>query len=132
MRKGLLIAVLSLSACGGIRYVNRSQTGGTIALEGLDREKGMEKAREAMAQHCNGQYTVTQEEEAVVGQTTTTSAEADTREHKDRRGETTQAAQQTTTRAETEWRVTYVCGYAPPPPVGDLPPPDSLPPPPPR
>lgn len=127
MRKRLLFLALALSACGGIRYVQRTQTGGTIALQG-DPDKAMEKAREAMAQHCNGQYTVTQEGEAVIGQSTTTSAAADTREHRDNRGESTQASSRTVTQNETEWRVTYVCGYAPPPGGGGAGPP----PPPPR
>ena len=126
MRKVMLIA-LCLSACGGIRYVNRTQTGGTIALVG-DREQGMEKARAAMADHCHGQYTVVNEEEAVVGQTTTASASEDTRQHRDRRGESTVAAGQTTTRNETEWRITYACGVAAAP---GAPPPGYPPPPPP-
>jgi uncharacterized protein YceK len=122
MRKRLVFLALALSACGGIRYVTRTQTGGTIALQG-DPEKAMEKAREAMAQHCNGAYTVTEEGEAVVGQTTSTAAAADTREHKDNRGASTYASGRTTTRNDTEWRVTYVCGYAPPPGGGVPPPP---------
>jgi hypothetical protein len=127
MRKGLAFLVLALMACGGIRYVSRTQTGGTIALNGLDHEKSMEGARQAMAQHCNGQYTVTEEGEAVIGQTVATSAAADTREHRDNRGESTRASQVTTTKQETEWRVTYVCGYAPPPSAGGAGPPSAPP-----
>src|SRR5215813_11925437 len=115
---GILAGV---AGCGTIRYVHKTQSGGTIALAG-DPQKAMEQARQAMADHCQGQYTVVEEGETVVGQTTTTGAAETTREHRDNRGETTSAQQTTTTRQETEYRITYVCGMAPPPGTPPTPP----------
>ena len=63
-----VLAAMLLAACGTARYVNRTQYGGVIALEG-DRNKAMENAHQQMASHCGpGQYTIIREGETVVGQ----------------------------------------------------------------
>jgi hypothetical protein len=106
---------LFVLGCSGIRYVKRTQDGGVIALQG-DREGAMEKARKAMAEHCQGPYTVVEEGEVVIGEDSAAAAET----HNTRRGgEVTRA--NSSTRQATEWRVTYVCGVAsatPPPDPG--------------
>ncbi|HRC57075.1 MAG: hypothetical protein IPI49_23560 [Myxococcales bacterium] len=117
---------MMLAACGTARIVNRSQYGGTIALEG-DRNKAMERAHQAMAQHCGPQnYTILQEGETVIG--TDSAAASETRQEKD--GTVVQEAG-ASTRDAVEWRVVYQCGNAPagtaPAPVG--PPPGPPPPP---
>ena len=111
-------ALAVVVGCSGYRYVHRTQTGGTIALQG-DRNAAMEKAKAAMSQHCGGTFTVVEEGEAVVGEDTY--AREDT--HTDKRGDEHTSAG-ASTRQATEWRVTYVCGAvaptpAPPPPAGE-------------
>jgi hypothetical protein len=108
------IVGLLLAACGSYRYVYRNQNGGTIALQG-DRDSAMEKARDAMKDHCRGPYTITEEGEVVVGSETEGRAES----HENRRGGVTTHEGQITQDVR-EWRVTYVCGYVAP---GGAPPP---------
>ncbi|MBP6628097.1 MAG: hypothetical protein KBG28_05235 [Kofleriaceae bacterium] len=122
---GALLAMVA--ACGSARVVNRSQYGGTIALNG-DRGKAMEGAHREMAAHCGpNNYTIVQEGEVVVGQDT--AARADTAANDD--GSVTQTAG-SSTRDATEWRVTYQCGGAPaqpqPAPAGPPGPPPAPPP----
>jgi hypothetical protein len=119
-----------LAACGTARIVNRSQYGGTIALEG-DRNKAMERAHQAMTSHCGpNNYTIVSEGETVVG--TDSAASSETTQQKD--GTVTQEAG-SSTRDAVEWRVVYQCGGAPvgPPPEQQAPqgppPPPSGPPP---
>lgn len=128
MRRTLLIVTLASLAvgCGYARLVNRTQTGGTFALEG-ERNKAMEDAAQQMAAHCRGPYTVVYEGENVVG--TDTSQSDETFVTKD--GTVVKQGGKSTRQA-TEWRVQYVCGsvapaqYAQPPvndPYGQQPPP---------
>jgi hypothetical protein len=116
------LAVLA-AGCGTARYVQRTQTGGTLALEG-DRNKAMEEASKMMVAHCQGAYTIISEGETVVG--SDTSHQDQSYVTKDGRvvnqgGESTRTA--------TEWRVNYQCGQAapPPPPPGYAPPPPGAP-----
>jgi hypothetical protein len=114
-----LLLVLA-AGCGHARLVNRTQYGGTFALEG-DRNKAMEDAHAQMSGHCRGPYNIVSEGENVVG---TDSAQ---------QNETYVAEDGTvvnqggaSTRQATEWRVQYQCGaggqpipsqpsYVPPP-----------------
>jgi hypothetical protein len=107
-------ALLVSSGCilGSARPVQRTQTGGVIALEG-DRQKAMEEASQHMAAHCQGPYTIVEEGEHVVGSET-------------RGGSDTYVAHDGTlvedhgqsTRQATEWRIRYVCGGGTAPPPG--------------
>jgi hypothetical protein len=113
---GLSLAAL-LAGCGSARLVNRTQYGGTIALEG-DRAKAMEEAHKAMAAHCGpGNYTILREGDVTVGQDQV--ARSDT--YYDKEGDTQVA--QSSTRDATEWRVEYQCAGAPAqqPPPGPAP-----------
>ena len=120
---GLVAGLVSiaLAGCGSARYVQRTQYGGTIALNG-DRGKAMEAATKDMQAHCPGGYQVLNEGEVAIG--TDTGARSDTVQNRD--GSVTQQAGQST-RTATEWRVTYQCNGAPvapapgpagPPPAG--------------
>lgn len=106
---GLVAGLVSiaLAGCGSARYVQRTQYGGTIALNG-DRGKAMEAATKDMQAHCPGGYQVLQEGEVAIG--TDTGARSDTYQNRD--GSVTQQAGQST-RTATEWRVTYQCNGAP-------------------
>ncbi len=144
---GLLFGAL-VAACGSARVIQRTQYGGTIALQG-DRGKAMEQAHKEMGGHCGtGNYAITQEGEEVIGQDTM--HQSDTNYGEDtaygegtstsgnnsstaggsstRGGESTNA--QTSTRNAVEWRVHYQCGGAPAgAPAGPPPPPPPGPPP---
>ena len=137
---------LGLAACGSAQYIQRTQTGGTIELDG-DRNKAMEQANQMMAQHCGpNNFQIVQEGLEPVGTdtyTTQDTAESDRTSRNGRRNSSDQQTQQvTSTRTATAWRVHYQCGMpaaagmapgpgmAPPPgppPGGDVPP--SAPPP---
>jgi len=105
---GFLLAAL-LAACGTARVVNRSQYGGTIALQG-DRNKAMEQAHQEMSAHCGpGNYTIVREGEVVVGQDQVARSDTDY----DKQGESTAAS--SSTRDAVEWRIEYQCGGAPAP-----------------
>ena len=144
---GLLLSAL-VAACGSARVIQRTQYGGTIALQG-DRGKAMEQAHKEMGAHCGpGNYSIIQEGEEVVG--TDTVARSDTDYGEDtayaegtqnsgdssstaggsstRGGSSTQAA--SSTRDAVEWRVHYQCGGAPAGAPGPGPAPGGPPPPP--
>ncbi len=106
---GLVAGLVSiaLAGCGSARYVQRTQYGGTIALNG-DRGKAMEAATKDMQAHCPGGYQVLNEGEVPIG--TDTGARSDTYQNRD--GSVTQQAGQST-RTATEWRVQYQCNGAP-------------------
>ncbi|HPH67422.1 MAG TPA: hypothetical protein PLF40_16815 [Kofleriaceae bacterium] len=124
---GLVAGLVSiaLAACGSARYVQRTQYGGTIALNG-DRGKAMEAATKDMQAHCPGGFQIIQEGEVPIG--TDTGARSDTYQNKD--GSVTQQAGQST-RTATEWRVQYQCNGAPPAPAPMGAPMGAPPPPPP-
>lgn len=132
MSRGSLYSIAALGAAllagctvGRARPVQRTQTGGIVALEG-DRQKATEEASQLMAQHCQGQYTVVEEFEHVVG----TDTEAASESYDTRHGTYQEGGE--STREATEWRIRYVCGPGPgggaaaggpPPEAGELPPP---------
>ena len=139
----LLPAVLfvAVAGCGHARLVQRTQYGGTYALEG-DRNKAMEDAHAQMSAHCRGPYVIISEGEQVIGSDTAAGSETYVTED----GTVVNQAGQSTRQA-TEWRLQYQCGagqqipaqpspyggQAPPPPGGYDPnagPPEPPPPPP--
>jgi len=85
-----------------------------------DCDDAMKEARKAMSRHCGGPFSIVEEGEVVIGETTT--GVANTRASRNRRSTVTVGTTQT--EQETEWRVTYACGVrtiqaaaAPPPPA---------------
>jgi hypothetical protein len=118
----LLVAGLA-AGCGSARVVQRTQYGGTIALNG-DRAKAMEQAEKEMSAHCGpGNYQVVREGEVPVG--TDTMSRSDTSYGQSSNGQSTAGGETTTagtsTRTATEWRVEYQCGRGaggPPPGPG--------------
>jgi len=124
VRKLSLGLCLAVAACGSAQYIQRTQTGGTIQLDG-DRNKAMEQATSYMAQHCGpNNYQVVQEGLEPVG--TDTYTRQDTAAAAQQNGNTATGASSTTgvqsTRTATAWRIHYQCGAAggaaPPPPMG--------------
>lgn len=91
-------ALATLSGCSGIRVVQKTQTGGTVALQGAE-GGAREKADEYMRSQCPAGYEVVEEGEAVVG--SITSAQT----NRTIIGPVT-TARTTDTR---EWRITYKC-----------------------
>lgn len=132
---GLLLAA-SLGACGSARYIQRTQTGGTIELQG-DRNKAMEQANGLMSSHCGGpgSFTIVQEGEEAIG--TDTFQRQDTNYGQGTTSSGNQSVTQggssttgqTSTRTATAWRVHYQCGVAAAAPMA--PPPGAPPGPPP-
>jgi len=132
--------VIALSACGGVKVIERvPQQGGIVELEGADRDAGLEKAKQEMAANCgpNNFHTV-KEGEAVVGQDTVVTQQTTDTEHTSKSGRTTTGEETTTnvksTREATKWRIQYACGPAPapvaaPPPAAPQPDPNAPPPP---
>lgn len=91
-------ALATLSGCSGIRVVQKTQTGGTVALQGSE-GGAREKADEYMRGQCPAGYEVVEEGEAVVG--SITSAQTNR----------TLIGPVTTARTSDtrEWRITYKC-----------------------
>ena len=141
LRKLSLGLILALAACGSARYIQRTQSGGVIELQG-DRTKAMEQANQNMASHCGpNNFTITQEGEEAIGTDSVsredTSAANDTSRNGRHSREDSTTTQQQSTRTATAWRLHYQCngavGPAPmgPPPGGAPPPGDPGAPPPP-
>lgn len=63
------LSLLVLTGCGTARVVHRTQTGGTLALEGIP-ARAMEAAHRKMRAHCDGSYSIVEEKEEVVGRNT--------------------------------------------------------------
>jgi len=62
-----LVAVVILAGCGTARYIERTPTGGTLALDG-DPDKANKEAKRLMVDHCkSGGYKVLYEGRAVIG-----------------------------------------------------------------
>lgn len=103
MKHSMIVAcalgLVALTGCSGIRVVQRSQTGGVVALQGAE-SGAREKAGEYMSRECPRGYEIVEEGEAVIGQTT----HADTRPG-------LLFGSHTTARSEDrrEWRITYHC-----------------------
>lgn len=114
----VLSALLALSAvaCGSIRVVSITPTGGEVALQG-DQDKARDKAEEYMASRCGpAGYDVLSEQEAVVGQVATSSGP--TYGVGGRRSGVSFTTMQTSTNDKREWRITYQCrGNGPPVPA---------------
>jgi hypothetical protein len=111
---GQAVCALALLAagCGTARYVQRTQVGGTLALEG-ERQEAMKEAQKLMTEHCRGPYTIISEGETVIG--TETAHQDETIVTK--KGKVVNKGAEVTRQA-TEWRVNYQCGDVPPPPPG--------------
>lgn len=105
----VLCAVLGGCTLGHADLVRRDQYGGILALRGHQGE-AMQDARNQMAAHCGGAYSIVSEENAVVGEQTHSAGE----ENYDRYG--TYGSTSTETTPVTEYRVTYQCGGGAPPP----------------
>jgi|KBSSwiStaDraftv2_1062776.scaffolds.fasta_scaffold202152_2 hypothetical protein len=127
------VGLVAAAGCGQARLVNRTQYGGTYALEG-DRNKAMEDAHAQISAHCRGPYTILSEGEEVIGTDTAQGNETYVTEE----GTVVNEGGQQTRNA-VEWRLQYQCGantqvpaqpstYAEPPPgapapYGQAPPP---------
>ncbi len=123
---GLILAA-ALAACGSAREIQRTQTGGTVELQG-DRGKAMENAHQIMAGHCGpGNYQIIQEGEEAIGTDTVSREDSSDVNHTSRNGRTntndSSTVGQTQTRTATAWRVHYQCGAAAagPPPMNPAP-----------
>jgi hypothetical protein len=100
------LLVTLAAACGHARMVNRTQYGGTFALEG-DRYKALEDAHSQMNSHCQGPYTIVSEGEQVIGQDSAQQNETYVAEDG-----TLVNEGGASTRDATEWRVQYQCGQS--------------------
>jgi hypothetical protein len=129
-------SLLTLTACGAARVIQRTQAGGVIELQG-DRGKAMEQASQEMSAHCGpNNFTIVQEGEEAIGTDTfaredTATDTATSKSGRRTASDTTTTAQQST-RTATAWRVHYQCGGVPvggPPPAGPPPAPPPGPPP---
>jgi hypothetical protein len=60
----MVLLGLTLAACGGIRVVDKTPSGGTVALEG-SYDTAREKAEEFMRSQCPQGYRILDEEQAV-------------------------------------------------------------------
>ena len=135
LSQGLFVgAVMTLAACGSARVLQRTQTGGTIELQG-DRGKAMEQANQEMAAHCGpNNFTITQEGEEAIGTDTVAQEQQSTDSKTSRSGRRsatdTTTTQTQSTRTAMAWRVHYSCGVAAggPPPGQDQGPPPPPPP----
>src|SRR5438128_2247359 len=95
------LALATLSGCSSIRVVQKTPSGGTVALQGAE-DGAREKADEYMRSQCPAGYEVVEEGEAVVGSVTNARATPTII------GPVT-TAQTSDTR---EWRITYKCNGA--------------------
>lgn len=110
------LSALLLGGCvGTIRYVKKTPTGGVLAIGGL-REDAMKKAASAMAQHCQGAYTVVEEGEVVVGTVTQANSDSNYNSNKSGTAAGASTSSSSSTTNATEYRLTYVCGTQAPAP----------------
>ena len=85
-------------ACGAARFVTVDGNGGVIAMP-ANNESSREKAMKMMTDKCANGFLIDREEEAQVGTVTSTNTNY---------GRYSVNGTQTT-RAETEWRITFHC-----------------------
>lgn len=85
-------------ACGSARFITVDGNGGVIAMP-ANNESSREKAMKMMNEKCPNGFLIDREEEAQVG--TITSSSTSYGQHG--------ASGTQTTRAETEWRITFHC-----------------------
>src|SRR5689334_21653007 len=69
-------SMAALTGCGSIRVVQKTPTGGVVALLG-SQDKAREKAAEYMSAQCPEGYRIVEESEAVVGTETTAETRKD-------------------------------------------------------
>jgi hypothetical protein len=109
----LVLFAFVAAGCGTARLVEKTQTGGIIALEG-DKDKAWEDANSQIKDHCGDDgHHIVREGEHVIGETT----EYDERTEEDKRG--TSTGGDVTTSDLTEWRVEYMCGEPTPEPASE-------------
>ena len=94
----VIVAGLWGLGCGAARFVAVDGNGGVIALP-ANNESSREKAVKMMNEKCPGGFLIDHEEEAQVGTVTSSSTSYGTY--------AVHGSQ--TTRAETEWRITFHC-----------------------
>ena len=108
------LVVLSLTGCfmiqGHAEMVKRDKSGGVLALKG-DRDKAMADAKNQMSSNCPNGYQITGEEMAKVGEKT--EGAEDTNYKKKGAEKTTESV----TQDVKEYRITYECNGAAPPPT---------------
>ncbi len=101
-RRALALGVIGLGlwglACGSARFVTVDGSGGVIGMPN-NGESSREKAVKMMSEKCPNGFLIDREEEAQVG--TVTSSNTNYGRY------STNGTQ--TTRAETEWRITFHC-----------------------
>jgi hypothetical protein len=107
-----VLVLISVSGCGGARMIQSGPDGGVVAIPSNSNYwpcKYRDSAVRLMEQKCPNGYQVVREEEVVVGQKSTTSEQTDhitPAGFKDNRERTTTSVT-TTTRPETEYRITF-------------------------
>lgn len=114
---GAVLVMVALSGCTTARFVQSGPDGGTVAIPSNSNSWPFyhrEKAEKMMAQRCPAGYEIVKEEEAVIGQTTSTSESVDRTQFDPKTGkygsktrEVTTTSGKTTTMNETEWRITF-------------------------
>lgn len=101
-RRSLAFAVIALGlwglGCGAARFITVDGNGGVIAMP-ANNESSREKAMKMMNEKCPGGFLIDREEEAQVGTVTSSNTTY---------GRYSVNGTQTT-RAETEWRITFHC-----------------------
>lgn len=107
-------SVLLIAGCNSARLVSATGDGGVVAIpDNSDSwpSYNMRKAQELMQKQCPNGYQIVRQEEVVVGQTTTTNTDQNTKEVPLVKGlvmDVQQTTRNTTTvRDQTEWRIYY-------------------------
>jgi len=93
-------------SCSDVRFIRKTTTGGTVAIVG-SRSDGMEKVNQMLTDHCQGPYTITEEQEVIVGEESTMTQEVKTKD--DTRTKSTTVTRQPV----IEYHVTYSCNNTP-------------------
>ncbi|MGE0172316.1 MAG: hypothetical protein AB7T49_06010 [Oligoflexales bacterium] len=98
---------LVLMGCATARVVKTEPgKGGVVAVQhGLYGDANKE-AQKLMAANCKGEYDIKEEGEVVVGSTTSSRTD---KEKENRKSMFNSESTQSTTRDQTEWRITYAC-----------------------
>ena len=103
-RYSLLLMMLLFSGCAtSARYVVREADWGVVAVPAPTTwpVNHVDRAKQLMSDHFPDGYVVDREEEVIVGQTTSTNS------HIHEHGNGGHEQQVTTTRDQSEWRITY-------------------------
>jgi hypothetical protein len=84
--------------------------GGIVAISPRNNEEARSRAAQIMLSVCQGRpYQIIREEEVVVGQVTTTKKTGDIVKKRKKEGIILSSQEVKTTRAKTQWRLTYRC-----------------------